>query len=87
MAAGACIGGETSWVTSPPITAAAAGTWTLGDLTVNRIGFGAMRLTGSVGRNFRPLPGGGGTARGVRRPAGTPDRPGPGPSIGLAASG
>ncbi|NUS04404.1 MAG: aldo/keto reductase, partial [Nonomuraea sp.] len=31
--------------TSP---AAAAGTWKLGDLTVNRIGFGAMRLTGSV---------------------------------------
>jgi aryl-alcohol dehydrogenase-like predicted oxidoreductase len=29
-------------------TAAAAGTWDLGDLTVNRIGFGAMRLTGSV---------------------------------------
>ena len=27
------------------ISAAAAGTWTLGDLTVNRIGFGAMRLT------------------------------------------
>ncbi len=27
------------------INAAAAGTWTLGDLTVNRIGFGAMRLT------------------------------------------
>lgn len=27
------------------ITAAVAGTWTLGDLTVNRIGFGAMRLT------------------------------------------
>ncbi|WP_329376401.1 aldo/keto reductase [Streptomyces sp. NBC_01351] len=27
------------------ITAAAAGTWALGDLTVNRIGFGAMRLT------------------------------------------
>ncbi|MEV4437757.1 oxidoreductase [Streptomyces sp. NPDC049577] len=26
------------------ITAAAAGTWTLGDLVVNRIGFGAMRL-------------------------------------------
>ena len=25
-------------------TAAAAGTWTLGDLTVNRMGFGAMRL-------------------------------------------
>jgi pyridoxine 4-dehydrogenase len=29
------------------ITAAAGGTWTLGDLTVNRIGFGTMRLTGS----------------------------------------
>jgi aryl-alcohol dehydrogenase-like predicted oxidoreductase len=27
-------------------TAASAGTWKLGDLTVNRIGFGAMRLTG-----------------------------------------
>jgi pyridoxine 4-dehydrogenase len=27
-------------------SAAAAGTWTLGDLTVNRMGFGAMRLTG-----------------------------------------
>jgi pyridoxine 4-dehydrogenase len=27
--------------------AAAAGTWPLGDLTVNRLGFGAMRLTGS----------------------------------------
>ena len=26
------------------VTAAAAGTWTLGDLTVNRMGFGAMRL-------------------------------------------
>jgi aryl-alcohol dehydrogenase-like predicted oxidoreductase len=26
------------------ITAAAAGTWTLGDLTVNRMGFGALRL-------------------------------------------
>jgi len=30
------------------ITAASAGTWTLGDRTVNRIGFGAMRLTGSA---------------------------------------
>ncbi|WP_043626676.1 oxidoreductase [Nonomuraea candida] len=29
-------------------TAASAGTWRLGDLTVNRIGFGAMRLTGRV---------------------------------------
>ena len=27
------------------ITAAAAGTWTLGDRTVNRMGFGSMRLT------------------------------------------
>lgn len=33
---------------SPAITAAAAGTWELGDLTVNRLGFGAMRLTGSL---------------------------------------
>ncbi|WP_326558419.1 aldo/keto reductase [Micromonospora sp. NBC_01796] len=32
-------------MTSEEITAAAAGTWQLGDLTVNRIGFGAMRLT------------------------------------------
>jgi pyridoxine 4-dehydrogenase len=30
------------------ITADAAGTWTLGDLSVNRLGFGAMRLTGSA---------------------------------------
>jgi aryl-alcohol dehydrogenase-like predicted oxidoreductase len=35
-------------VNSPAITAAAAGTWTMGDLTVNRLGFGAMRLTGSL---------------------------------------
>ncbi|MFG2780370.1 aldo/keto reductase [Streptomyces prunicolor] len=35
-------------MTSEKITAAAAGTWQLGDLTVNRIGFGAMRLTGSA---------------------------------------
>jgi aryl-alcohol dehydrogenase-like predicted oxidoreductase len=32
-------------MTAETITAAAAGTWTLGDLVVNRIGFGAMRLT------------------------------------------
>ncbi|KOU46203.1 hypothetical protein ADK55_20860, partial [Streptomyces sp. WM4235] len=32
-------------MTSETINAAAAGTWRLGDLTVNRIGFGAMRLT------------------------------------------
>jgi len=35
-------------MTPEPMTAAAAGTWTLGDLTVNRLGFGAMRLTGGV---------------------------------------
>ncbi|MDH6572459.1 pyridoxine 4-dehydrogenase [Streptomyces sp. SAI-117] len=35
-------------MTSETITADAAGTWTLGDLTVNRVGFGAMRLTGSA---------------------------------------
>ncbi|MFE9598036.1 aldo/keto reductase [Streptomyces hokutonensis] len=38
-------------MTSAKITAAAAGTWKLGDLTVNRIGFGAMRLTGSAAFN------------------------------------
>ena len=32
------------------VSAAAAGTWPLGDLTINRLGFGAMRLTG--GRPF-----------------------------------
>src|SRR5215467_13692502 len=31
-------------MTSEGNAAAAAGTWTLGDLTVNRMGFGAMRL-------------------------------------------
>lgn len=35
-------------MTSQTITADAAGTWKLGDLSVNRIGFGAMRLTGSA---------------------------------------
>ncbi|MGW7268425.1 aldo/keto reductase [Streptomyces sp. NPDC054842] len=35
-------------MTSEAITAAAAGTWTMGDLVVNRVGFGAMRLTGSA---------------------------------------
>jgi len=35
-------------VHSPESPAAAAGTWQLGDLTVNRLGFGAMRLTGSL---------------------------------------
>ncbi|MFC3572188.1 aldo/keto reductase [Streptomyces yaanensis] len=35
-------------MTSQTITADAAGTWKLGDLSVRRIGFGAMRLTGSA---------------------------------------
>jgi pyridoxine 4-dehydrogenase len=35
-------------VNSSALGAAAAGTWRLGDRTVNRLGFGAMRLTGSV---------------------------------------
>ncbi|MTE19609.1 aldo/keto reductase [Streptomyces sp. TRM43335] len=35
-------------MTEKTITAASAGTWRLGDLTVNRMGFGAMRLTGSA---------------------------------------
>ncbi|MDH6133830.1 pyridoxine 4-dehydrogenase [Kitasatospora sp. MAA4] len=34
----------TSHTTSHAVSAAAAGTWRLGDLTVNRLGFGAMRL-------------------------------------------
>ena len=35
-------------MTSTANPASAAGTWRLGDLTVNRLGFGAMRLTGSL---------------------------------------
>ncbi|MFF7215202.1 aldo/keto reductase [Streptomyces sp. NPDC008238] len=35
-------------MTTDRLSAAAAGTWLLGDMTVNRIGFGAMRLTGSA---------------------------------------
>jgi pyridoxine 4-dehydrogenase len=35
-------------MTTAPVTAASAGTWKLGDLTVNRIGFGAMRLTSNA---------------------------------------
>ncbi|MFR9778211.1 oxidoreductase [Micromonospora sp. MS34] len=35
-------------MTTDTIDAAAAGTWQLGDLTVNRIGFGAMRLTANA---------------------------------------
>ncbi len=33
-------------------SAAAAGTWKLGDLTVNRMGFGSMRLTANPGRDL-----------------------------------
>lgn len=40
-------------MTSETITAAASGTWKLGDLTINRIGFGAMRLTQN-GAAFAP---------------------------------
>ncbi|MEV0980083.1 aldo/keto reductase [Streptomyces sp. NPDC049915] len=35
-------------MTTETITADIAGTWKLGDLTVSRVGFGAMRLTGSA---------------------------------------
>ncbi|MFJ7154120.1 aldo/keto reductase [Streptomyces sp. NPDC101118] len=40
-------------MTSETITAAASGTWTLGDLKVNRIGFGTMRLP-QQGEAFAP---------------------------------
>jgi len=46
--AGCPAGWQTSVVTSQTITAAAAGTWMLGDLAVNRMGFGAMRLTANA---------------------------------------
>ncbi|WP_218038348.1 hypothetical protein [Acrocarpospora pleiomorpha] len=36
---------------SSEVSATASGTWRLGDLTVNRMGFGAMRLT-QVGQAF-----------------------------------
>ena len=39
-------------MTKRTITADAAGTWKLGDLSVNRIGLGAMRLTGSAAFHF-----------------------------------
>ncbi|MGW7425303.1 oxidoreductase [Streptomyces sp. NPDC054813] len=35
-------------MTSETITADTSGTWSLGDLPVHRLGFGAMRLTGNV---------------------------------------
>ncbi|MFJ5549465.1 oxidoreductase [Streptomyces sp. NPDC093225] len=55
-------------MTSDDLSAAAAGSWTLGDLTVNRIGFGAMRLP-QLGRAFEPgaVPGDRDRAVGVLR--------------------
>src|SRR5689334_9609721 len=52
------------------VTAAASGTWKLGDLVVNRIGFGAMRLT-QRGEAFAPdaVPSDRGQAIGVLRRA------------------
>ena len=35
---------------TPHLDASAAGTWTLGDLTVNRLGFGSMRITADPDR-------------------------------------
>ena len=35
-------------MSSAAVTADAAGTWRLGDLAINRLGFGAMRLTGDL---------------------------------------
>jgi pyridoxine 4-dehydrogenase len=35
-------------MTAGMVTADAAGTWQLGDRTINRMGFGAMRLAGSI---------------------------------------
>ncbi|WP_441248803.1 aldo/keto reductase [Kitasatospora sp. McL0602] len=53
-----------------PVRAAASGTWQLGDLTVHRIGFGAMRLTQN-GEAFAPdaVPSDRGRAVGVLRRA------------------
>ena len=54
-------------MTTGPVTAAAAGTWKLGDLSVNRMGFGAMRLP-QRGRALDP-----GAASGDRTgPSGAP---------------
>jgi pyridoxine 4-dehydrogenase len=39
-------------VTIDEITAAAAGSWTLGDKTVNRMGFGSMRITANPDREL-----------------------------------
>ena len=45
---GAPRGGATLTQVNSSALAAAAGAWRLGDLTVDRLGFGAMRLTGSL---------------------------------------
>ncbi|MGW8783694.1 aldo/keto reductase [Streptomyces sp. NPDC055796] len=57
-------------MTSRAVTAAASGTWQLGDLEVNRLGFGAMRLT-QDGPAFAPgaAPGDRSRAIGVLRRA------------------
>ncbi|WP_405650865.1 oxidoreductase [Streptomyces sp. RK9] len=51
--AGASATAGTAAATSGETGAAAAGTWTLGDLEINRIGFGAMRLP-QTGEAFAP---------------------------------
>ncbi|MDX3854559.1 aldo/keto reductase [Streptomyces sp. AK02-01A] len=43
-------------MTSQRNAASVAGIWKLGDLTVNRIGFGAMRLTGNAPFDLRGVP-------------------------------
>ena len=54
-------------MTSPASAASAAGTWTLGDLTVNRLGFGAMRLTGGAAFDSGPPSDRGESIRVLRR--------------------
>jgi NADPH:quinone reductase len=56
-------------VTSATYDASAAGTWTLADLTINRLGFGAMRLTGSRPFDRDAAPSDRGQAIGVLRRA------------------
>ncbi|MFG3142408.1 aldo/keto reductase [Streptomyces sp. NPDC048211] len=55
-------------MTSEPMTEPPTGTWQLGDLTVNRVGFGAMRLTGTEPFD-RGVPRDRGTSIGVLRRA------------------
>ncbi|MEU6294803.1 oxidoreductase [Streptomyces erythrochromogenes] len=55
---------------SGTVAAATAGTWRLGDLEVNRLGFGAMRLTGNgMGGNSDGAPIDRGVAVGILRSA------------------